>query len=102
MRLSITFPTNARQELIDITARVRSVVAEHGGQYQLCALYAMGATAAIMIQENWDPNIPTDVITCLNRLVPAGVWLHDREDGNGDAHIKAGIVGPSEIIPLEG
>jgi len=54
-----------------------------------------------MIQENWDPNIPADVIACLNSLVPKGRWLHDRVDGNGDAHIKAGIVGPSETIPID-
>ncbi len=102
MRFSITFPTHRNQELVDITERVRAIVSEHGGSHQLCALYAMGATAAIMIQENWDPNIPADVITCLNKLVPSGVWLHDREDGNGDAHIKAGIIGPSEVIPIEG
>ena len=29
-----------------------------------------------------------------------GVWLHDRQDGNGDAHLKAGLVGPSETIPV--
>ncbi|MEN6474183.1 MAG: secondary thiamine-phosphate synthase enzyme YjbQ [Syntrophaceae bacterium] len=101
MHFSIIFATHQRQELVDITQKVRAIVAEHGGAHQLCALYAMGATAAIMIQENWDPNIPTDVITSLNSLVPEGRWLHDRVDGNGDAHIKAGIIGPSEVIPIE-
>ncbi|HPX50496.1 MAG TPA: secondary thiamine-phosphate synthase enzyme YjbQ [Deltaproteobacteria bacterium] len=102
MRFTITFPTHERQELVDITDRVRAIVSEHGAGRRLCALYAMGATAAIMIQENWDPNIPSDVIACLNRIVPKGIWLHDRVDGNGDAHIKAGIIGPSEVIPIDG
>ena len=30
---------------------------------------------------------------------PKGVWLHDQQDGNGDAHPKAGIAGPSEAVP---
>jgi secondary thiamine-phosphate synthase enzyme len=102
MRFTITFPTHERQELVDITDRVRAIVSEHGAGRRLCALYAMGATAAIMIQENWDPDIPSDVIACLNRIVPKGIWLHDRVDGNGDAHIKAGIIGPSEVIPVDG
>lgn len=102
MRFTITFPTRQREELVDITDRVRSLVAEHGAGNELCSLYAQGATAAIMIQENWDPNIRTDVLDCLRLLVPRGKWLHDREDGNGDSHIKAGIVGPSEVIPIEG
>ena len=54
-----------------------------------------------MIQENWDPNIQTDVLSCLRRMVPEGEWMHDRIDGNGDAHIKAGIIGPSEVIPVD-
>jgi secondary thiamine-phosphate synthase enzyme len=29
-----------------------------------------------------------------------GVWEHDRQDDNGDAHLKAGLVGPSECIPV--
>ena len=102
MRTSITIETTSREQLVDITGLVRGVVARHGREHQLCALYAMGATAAIMIQENWDPNIQTDVIACLRTMVPAGKWLHDRVDGNGDAHIKAGIIGPSEVIPVEG
>lgn len=102
MRFTISFVTHAREELVDITEKVRAVVSEHGRDYQLCSLYAQGATAAIMIQENWDPNIPQDVLTCLSTLVPGGRWLHDRVDGNGDAHIKAGIIGPSEIIPIDG
>lgn len=101
MRFTITFPTREREELVDITDKVRAITAEHGNGKELCSLYAQGATAAIMIQENWDPNIRTDVVNCLRTLVPRGKWLHDREDGNGDSHIKAGIVGPSEVIPME-
>ena len=66
----------------------------------LVSLYAQGATAAIMIQENWDASVRADVINCLQKLIPRGVWLHDRQDGNGDSHLKSGLVGPSETIPL--
>ena len=53
-----------------------------------------------MIQENDDPNIALDVLDCLDGLVPAGRWRHDRVDDNGAAHIQAGLVGPSETIPI--
>ncbi len=101
MRFSITLRTTHREQLVDITESVRAIVAAHGAGCELCALYALGATAAIMIQENWDPNIQADVLTCLRAIAPQGAWLHDRVDGNGDAHLKAGLVGPSEVIPLE-
>jgi len=101
MRAVITFSTTSREEIVDITQKVRDVVSAHGTDHELCALYALGATAAIMIQENWDPNIQIDVLRCLRTIVPQGQWLHDRVDGNGDAHIKAGIIGPSELVPIE-
>jgi secondary thiamine-phosphate synthase enzyme len=100
MQVTFSFATHHREELVDITERIRTLVREHGQNKELCALYAQGATAAMMVQENWDPNIRTDVINCLQNLVPQGVWRHDLEDGNGDAHIKAGIIGPSEVIPI--
>ena len=53
-----------------------------------------------MIQENWDDSVQRDVISLLRKLIPNGVWEHDQQDGNGDAHLKAGIVGPQETIPI--
>ena len=73
---------------------------ESGVRDGLVSVYAQGATAAIMIQENWDESVQTDVISLLRKLAPKGVWLHDQQDGNGDAHLKSGLVGPSEVIPL--
>lgn len=100
MRRIIELASSERETLIDITARVREAVAETGVQDGLCCIYAHGATAAIMIQENWDASVPTDVVRFLRTLIPPGIWLHDRQDDNGDAHVKAGLVGPSETIPV--
>ncbi len=100
MRQIIQISTNAHNDLVDITQEVKAVVAASGIRNGLVNVYAQGATAAIMIQENWDRSVQNDVITLLSRLIPAGVWEHDRQDNNGDAHLKAGIVGPQETIPL--
>ncbi len=100
MRELITISTRRRQELVDITAQVRAAVSRSGIREGLVHVYAQGATAAIMIQENWDESVQDDVIQFLSRIIPQGAWRHDAQDGNGDAHIKAGIVGPSETIPL--
>jgi secondary thiamine-phosphate synthase enzyme len=100
MRDIIHITTHRREELIDITPQVVEVVERSGVRDGLVAVYAHGATAAIMIQENWDASVQTDVVDLLRKMIPRGVWLHDRQDGNGDAHLKAGLVGPSETIPL--
>ncbi len=100
MRRTITLSTRRREELIDITEQVKAVVRESGVRDGLVHVYAQGATAATMVQENWDESVQTDVVHLLQKLIPRGVWLHDRQDGNGDAHLKAGLVGPSETVPI--
>jgi len=96
----ISLSTHSRNGLYDITAMVENAVKESGVKNGIASVYARGSTCAIMIQENWDESVQNDVITLLNKLIPHGVWEHDRQDNNGDAHLKAGIVGPSETIPV--
>jgi secondary thiamine-phosphate synthase enzyme len=100
MRETIRLATQSREELVDITAAVHEVVNRSGIRNGLVNVYAQGATAAVMIQENWDESVQTDVVNLLRKIIPRGIWLHDAQDGNGDSHLKAGLVGPSESIPL--
>ncbi len=100
MQQTITISTPAQNGLYDITRQVEAIVSESGVQTGLVNVYVQGATAGVMIQENWDESVQTDVITLLRKLVPPGIWEHDAQDDNGDAHLKAGIVGPQETIPI--
>lgn len=100
MHQTIRLETRQREMLVDITPQVKSLVQNSGISHGLVNVYAQGATAAIMIQENWDDSVQTDVVNLLRKMIPKGVWLHDKQDGNGDAHLKSGLVGPSETIPL--
>lgn len=100
MRDIVRITTENREQLVDVTDAVTEVVRRSGIRNGLVSVYAQGATGAVMIQENWDQSVQTDVVDLLRRLIPRGVWLHDAQDGNGDAHLKAGLVGPSETVPL--
>ncbi len=100
MRETIQLQTGSREVLVDITRQITEVVKRSGYRNGLVSVYAQGATAAIMIQENWDESVQSDVVNLLRQMIPKGVWLHDAQDGNGDSHLKAGLVGPSETIPL--
>ena len=99
-RRTIKLKSSSREELIDITEPVCSLVKESGIESGMIFLYARGATAAVMIQENWDESVPLDMIDLLRKIAPRGVWRHDLQDGNADSHLKAGLIGPSESIPL--
>jgi len=100
MREVIHLASNKREELVDITDQVKAAVQKSAIKNGLVSVYAQGATAAIMIQENWDDSVQTDVVNFLRKMIPNGIWLHDQQDGNGDSHLKSGLIGPSETIPL--
>ena len=93
--------TKKKQELIDITSHVNSIIKKSKIKSGLCNVFTAHATAAIIINENYDPNICVDLLSALDKLVPQGIWLHDRIDGNADSHIKSVILGPSETIPIK-
>ena len=100
MREIITLKSTKHEELIDITESAHAILERSSIQNGIMHVYAQGATAAMMVQENWDESVPLDVVNLLRTLIPSGVWLHDAQDGNGDSHLKAGLVGPSETIPI--
>ncbi len=95
----ISIKTSKREELIDLTDEVKDLVENDFTGF--CNIYVRHATAAIIINENYDPALCQDILDCLNKLIPQGIWQHDKIDNNGAAHIKAAILGPSESIPVK-
>jgi len=92
--------TTTKREMIDITERVAALARQSGVDHGLCHVYVPHATAAVVVNENDDPNLCTDILDALERQIPAGIWRHDRIDSNGAAHIQAAILGPSETVPV--
>jgi len=92
--------TQRPREVVDITETVARIVAESAAEEGICSVYVPHATAAIVVNESDDPNIGLDLLDALDKLVPHGVWRHDRVDDNGAAHIKAAILGPGETVPV--
>ena len=96
-----TVDTQRSGQAVDITAPVREIVRSAGVERGLCHVMVLHSTAAVVVNETHDPNIGVDLIHALERAIPerAG-WLHDRVDDNAHAHIKAAVLGPSELIPV--
>ena len=92
--------SHRKYEMLDITGQVAEIVQRAGLPEAICSVYVTHATAAVVINENDDPNVCEDVLDALDKLIPEGVWRHDRVDNNAAAHIKSAILGPGETIPV--
>ncbi len=101
MQEIISIQTTKNQEVIEITDNVKDVVKMSKISEGLCTIFVMHSTAAIIINENYDPDLRLDLIDALNGMIPKGKWRHDKTDRNGDAHLKSIILGPSETIPIK-
>ncbi len=86
--------------MIDITSIIRNVVEELGIQNGICTIYCPHTTAAITINENADPDVASDILMKLNKLIPYRDGYSHME-GNADAHIKSTLVGCSEQVIVE-
>ena len=93
--------TGKKYEVIDLTAQVAAAVRDSQVSEGICGVYVPHATAALVINENDDQQIGLDLLDALDKLIPAGGWRHDQIDSNGAAHLKAAILGPSEMIPVQ-
>jgi secondary thiamine-phosphate synthase enzyme len=101
MREIFQVDTKESQQAIEITESVREIVRRSRAREGLCHVMVLHSTAALVVNETDDPNIGSDLIQALARAVPehAG-WLHDRIDDNAHAHIKASLLGPSELLSI--
>jgi secondary thiamine-phosphate synthase enzyme len=108
--MEFTIRSTKREEIIDITGEVKEAVAElcEKDKKRVCnkdiggvLVYVPHATCAIIVNENYDKAVCEDIISYLKKSVPEGVWKHDAIDNNADSHIKASLIGPGQVIPIE-
>ena len=92
--------TSSQNELIDITRSVQEAVKKTGVEDGICLIFIPHTTAAVTINENADPSVVQDIIMELNKIVPFKDSYRHME-GNSPAHIKASLVGCSEIVFIE-
>lgn len=93
----ITIETRFPFEMVDITEDVRTFLKEQETQKGICAIFVPHTTAAVTINENADPDVPEDIMTALDTLIPLNNNYRHQE-GNSAAHIKASLIGASETI----
>lgn len=97
MLKQIEISTSSRTEMVDITSQVEKIVKESGIKEGICYIFVPHTTAAVTINENYDPSVKSDIIKELNKIVPFDD-NYSHTEGNSAAHIKASIIGTSEIV----
>lgn len=97
--VDLKIKTNSRVELIDITDKVNHALDEIGVASGLCNLFVTHTTAAVIVSENWDPDVTTDMLAQLERIVPRENGYRHGE-GNSQAHILSVMLSTSINIPV--
>jgi secondary thiamine-phosphate synthase enzyme len=96
---TLELESDRQSQFIDLTGQVRRIVTASGIKDGSCLVYIPHTTAGVTINEGADPSVVADIITALNSLVP---WQNNYRhlEGNSAAHIKASLMGSSQIIPI--
>ena len=98
----ITIPTQG-QALYEFTPQLRAFIAESGIETGLLTVFVRHTSCSLIIQENADPDVQTDMLGFFRRLVPYGMdWLVHTTEGPDDmpAHIKSALTQTSIGIPV--
>ncbi len=97
----INIRTGSRVDFQDITSRVQELVASSGIESGVCYVLVPHTTAGVTVNEHADPSVVEDIAAQLEVMVPGRSNYRHRE-GNAPAHIKASLVGSSEVLLVEG
>jgi secondary thiamine-phosphate synthase enzyme len=95
----LTVHTHRSRELVDITEQVAAAVRSMDAQAVL--VYVPHTTAGVIINEHADPDVARDILVALDQMVPDGE-LYRHVEGNSAAHVKASLVGTSQMVAVEG
>ncbi|MCX8033094.1 MAG: secondary thiamine-phosphate synthase enzyme YjbQ [Thermoleophilia bacterium] len=101
--LRLDFNTQGDADIVNLTADVRRLLAQTGLREGLVTVFVPGATGAITTLE-FEPGVVQDFRALFDRLAsPDETYEHNRThpDQNGHAHVRAGLLGPSLVVPFE-
>jgi len=100
---AVTVNTRGFGDMIDITGQVALAVRESTLESGNVTVFIPGATAGVTTIE-YEPGLVFDFAALWERLAPRGVpYQHDSQwgDGNGFAHVRASLLGPSLTVPFQ-
>lgn len=99
---SIHLETKGHTDIIDITGEVQSIVTKHTIRDGQVLVFVPGSTGGLTTVE-YEPGLLKDLPEAYERIAPTGrTYHHDAAwgDGNGSAHVRASLTGPSITVPV--
>lgn len=93
--------SDSREQLKEITAEVNGALRRLRAGGGICQVFVPHTTAGLVINENADPAVCTDMLGWLDQVLPQ-THPFQHAEGNSPAHIKATLVGQSATLPVEG
>ncbi len=97
----LSIQTNARSELVDLTAQLQKLAATEGLQDGMMIVFVPHTTAGVCINENADPTVKSDVLTKLESLMPKQEPYYRHAEGNSDSHVKTILTGNSVTLLID-
>jgi secondary thiamine-phosphate synthase enzyme len=100
----ITLRTERRTQLVDITRKVQAALGDPDGA-RAALVYVPHTTAGVTINEGADPAVAQDLESALEKVVDDGwEWKHveDPDGPNAPSHIRASLMSPQILVPLDG
>ena len=92
--------TSGQTQLLDITTHIQKIVSSLSVSKGVCHVFIPHTTAAVTINENADPDVKSDMLMEINKVIPYNDAYRHLE-GNSAAHIKASLFGNSESVIIE-
>ena len=96
----LSVKSGKREEMLDITRRVAPLVEDSGQAEGVCIVFTQHTTCGLTINENADPDVQSDMLGFLKKLIPQYEPDFRHYEHNSDAHIKSSIVGSSVMVPF--
>jgi len=99
----ILVETTAGIDVLDITEKVQTVVADGDIKNGQLCVFIGGSTGSITTIEH-EPGVIEDFLQTLEKIAPKDAeYEHNKawQDGNAYSHILAAMLGPSTVFPIE-
>lgn len=94
---TITIRTSAREQIVVITGEVQRALSDLTTGDGVCTILTPHTTCALSVNENADPDVPSDIVKALRAMIPNVRFAHS--EGNSDAHLLSTIIGTSLSWP---